>query len=66
VTASALYSSENTPKYAITPEEMMISPTRFSLSALFFFKEISQFTSSSPSFSMRDFALLHFFSASSN
>jgi len=44
---------------------MTISPTKFSLSALFYLRETSQLTSSLASFSIRDLALVHFLSASS-
>ena len=43
----------------------MIFPTKFSLSALFFFNDSAQLTSSSPNFKINSLALLHFFSARS-
>jgi len=48
----------------MTPEEIIISPTKFNLSALFFSRETFHDLDSLLSFSISDFALLHFLSES--
>jgi hypothetical protein len=60
--ALSLYWKLNTPRYAMTPDAMMISPTRLILSALFCTRLAAQLISSPANFSIRDLALAHFLS----
>jgi hypothetical protein len=64
--ADALYSELNTPRYAIIPEEIMISPNKHFLNSLLKVRDLSQFFSSSLSLEIKALALSSCFSASSN
>ena len=64
-TQSCLYFCSNTPKYAIIPEQIKISPTKFSLFFLYSSKDFSQFLFSSDKSSINFLALSLFLRQSS-